>query len=217
MRIDGMRSDAPSVPRGRRIGHPSIRRLRRNWIIMPTFTGDTLPPKLIGRDNDLKALVEMIEAVGDGGKAVIVRGEAGIGKSALLRAVAHQAAAHGFYVLGSTAVQSEVELPFAALHILLLPVVGAVDTLPATSRHALETAFGLVDAAAPSPFLVGLATLQLLGERSESRPLILLVDDAQWLDPPSADVMAFVARRLESDPIALIFAIRDGLDSAGRC
>jgi hypothetical protein len=117
-------------------------------------------------------------------------------------------------VLTTSGVQSESDLPFAGLHLLLRPVLGGVKELPAPQRAALEAAFGMTDAAAPELFLIALATLELLSDTAAKAPLLIIVEDAQWLDRPSADVLTFVARRLGLDPLILIAAVRDGLDSA---
>jgi DNA-binding CsgD family transcriptional regulator len=105
-------------------------------------------------------------------------------------------------------------LPFAGLHQLLHPFLGHLDALPAPHRGALEAAFGLTDAAAPDLFLIALATLDLLGDAAASSPLVLIAEDAQWLDPATADVLAFVARRLSVDPIVLLIAVRDGCEDS---
>ena len=109
---------------------------------------------------------------------------------------------------------SEAQLAFAGLHQLLLPLFGRLDLLPDPQRRALETAFRIADGAAPDLFLIGLATLGLVAERSAETPLLFVVDDAQWLDRPSSEVLAFVARRVESDPAVLLFGIREGLPSS---
>jgi DNA-binding CsgD family transcriptional regulator/Tfp pilus assembly protein PilF len=107
-------------------------------------------------------------------------------------------------------VQSEAHLPFAGLHQLLWPILQGVEALPVRHRAALQTAFGMTDATAPDQFLIALATLELLAETAVRSPLLVVVDDAHWLDPPTAEVLAFVARRLESEPIVLLVAVREG-------
>ena len=106
--------------------------------------------------------------------------------------------------------QSETELTFAGLHQLLRPLFDGLATLPVPQRNALGSAFGLVDAGVPELFLIGLASLNLLSETAAAAPLMLIAEDAQWLDRPTCDVLAFVARRLASDPIVFLAAIRDG-------
>ncbi len=117
-------------------------------------------------------------------------------------------------LLSATGVQSETRLSFAGLHQLLRPVRKRVAELPEVHRDALDAAFGLTHKPAPERFRVAMATLDLLAEVAGERPLLLVVDDAHWLDPPTADVLAFVARRIESDPIVLLAATRDGYPSS---
>ncbi|MFC6085826.1 helix-turn-helix transcriptional regulator [Sphaerisporangium aureirubrum] len=174
---------------------------------------------LFGRESEQRRLSDFVDGVRDGGGAMLVRGEAGIGKSALLLETARAAAARGMRILRTAGVESETHLPFAGLHQALLPVLAGIGELPAPQRDALGAAFGLVDARVPDLFLIALATLNLLGDAAARSPVLLLVEDAHWLDRSSADVFAFVARRLDSEPIALLAAIRDGfhgpLDEAG--
>jgi len=136
----------------------------------------------------------------------VIRGEAGVGKTALLEYLAGQAA--DGRVIGVTAVQSEVELAFAALHQLCAPILDELEGLPAPQRNALRITFGLLDGPVPDRFLVGLAVLSLLAEAAEDRPLVCVVDDAQWLDRASAQVFAFVARRLGMESVGLVFSAR---------
>ncbi|MFE0338667.1 ATP-binding protein [Streptomyces sp. NPDC058955] len=137
---------------------------------------------------------------------LVVRGDAGIGKSALLDYAADAPA----QVLRVTGVESEAGLPFAALHLLLRPVLDRVDALPEQQAAALLGALGLGGANRGDRFLVGLATLSLLVELSVQEPLVCLVDDAQWLDRESADALTFAARRLYGEPVAMLFAARTG-------
>jgi len=168
---------------------------------------------LIGRKSELRALHERIDAVHQSGGAIVLRGEGGIGKSSLLEQVRRHATARGLRTLATAGVESERQLPFAALHHLLLPVLGELDGLPDSQRDAVRVAFGLSDGPPPAPFLLALAALHLLGEVAARTPILVLVDDAQWLDPSSADALAFVARRLEADSAILLLAIRDGFPS----
>lgn len=170
--------------------------------------------ELVGRDDELARLYELMDGIGQRGGALVVRGEAGIGKSALLEAAAAQARERGLTVVSATGIPSEARFAFAGLHQLLLPFVDARDRLPEPQRRALETAIGLGDGAAPDPFLVGLATLGLLTEAEAKRPVLLFVEDAQWLDGPSTEVLGFVARRLELEPVIVLFAVREGIASA---
>ncbi len=164
---------------------------------------------LLGRDQELSAIEELVAS----GGALLIRGDAGVGKSSLLDAAARRAHELGMRVLSATGIQGEAELPFAGLHQALIPVLDGVDTLPVRQRNALQTAFGVAGEATPDLFLVGLATLSLLTDRASETPVVLLADDAQWLDVPTADVLTFVGRRLGSDPFALLAAVRDGLPS----
>jgi DNA-binding CsgD family transcriptional regulator len=135
-----------------------------------------------------------------------MRGEAGIGKTELLRHLLDEAS--GFTLARCVGVESEMELPFAGLHQLCAPMLGRLDSLPEPQRHGLGVAFGLDAGASPDRFLVALAALSLLAETAEERPLLCVVDDAQWLDQASAQVLGFVGRRLLAESIALVFAAR---------
>jgi DNA-binding CsgD family transcriptional regulator/tetratricopeptide (TPR) repeat protein len=148
------------------------------------------------------------------GRGLVVRGEAGVGKTALLDYLVEQAS--GCRVAHVAGVESEMELVYAGLHQLLTPMLGHLDLLPAPQADALGTAFGLSSGSPPDRFLVGLATLSLLTDVAEEHPLVCLVDDAQWLDRASAQVLAFTARRLEAESVGLVFAARvPGDDLAG--
>ncbi|MGW7696471.1 helix-turn-helix transcriptional regulator [Streptomyces asiaticus] len=162
---------------------------------------------LIGRQDEIRRLDGLLQAAREGrGGALVLRGEPGIGKSALLRYL--DEAATGFLVMRASGAEFEMELPFAALHQLLAPVTGRLTALPAPHRKALEIAFGL-DTGTPDPFLVGVASLGLLVETVRERPLLCVVDDAQWLDQASAKALAFLARRVSAESIALVFAARE--------
>jgi DNA-binding CsgD family transcriptional regulator len=153
----------------------------------------------------------LIEAVRVGeSRALVVRGESGVGKTALLDYVVEQAS--GFRVARAVGVQSEMELAFAGLHQLLAPMLDRLERLPAPQRDALRTAFGVSPGAAPDRLFVALAALSLLSDVAEERPLICVVDDAQWFDRASAQVLAFVARRLEAESVGLVFAARGTSD-----
>ncbi|WP_433605925.1 ATP-binding protein [Dactylosporangium sp. CA-139114] len=161
---------------------------------------------LFGRQEATRALGALVEGVRAEGGAVLVRGEAGIGKSAVLAWTAGRAADAGLRVLSTTGVESEAQVAFAGLHQLLAPVLGQVDPLP----DALLAAFGRADVAAVDPSRLALATLDLLGELAAEQPVLLVVEDVHWLDRASADALAFVARRLAFEPIVLVVAARDG-------
>ena len=139
--------------------------------------------------------------------ALVLRGEPGVGKSALLDYAVERAA--DLQVVRTVAVESEKSLGFAAVHQLLLPFLPAVDRLPEPQRRALGVAFGLVSGPPADPFLVGLAVLTLLSDAAEDRPVLCVVDDAQWLDEESADILGFVARRLLADRVGMLFAMRE--------
>ncbi len=164
--------------------------------------------QLLGRSRERDQIDGLLEAAdsGDGG-ILVVHGEAGVGKTALLEYAVETAQA--FRVLRTVGVEGEMELPFAALQQLCSPILELNDRLPGPQRDALAVAFGLSDGQAPSPFLVGLAVLGVMAEAAEERPLLCAVDDAQWLDRASARALAFVARRLLAEKIALLFAARD--------
>ena len=138
---------------------------------------------------------------------LVLRGEAGVGKTALLDYVQEQAS--GFGVARTAGAESEMELAFAGLHQLCTPMLSNLAGLPGPQRDALGTVFGLGTGQAPDRLLVGLAVLGLLSEVAEQQPLACLVDDAQWLDQASAQALAFVARRLLAEPVALVFAVRE--------
>jgi ATP/maltotriose-dependent transcriptional regulator MalT len=168
---------------------------------------------LAGRTAECARLDRLLADVQAGRSAVLVlRGEAGIGKTALLAYAGERT--QGCRVLRAVGVESELELPFAALHQLCAPLLGGLERLPAPQRDALGTAFGLSSGPQPDRFLVGLALLGLLSDAAEQQPLVSLIDDAHWFDRSSAQVLAFVARRLQVESVLLLFAERDpgGLD-----
>jgi DNA-binding CsgD family transcriptional regulator/tetratricopeptide (TPR) repeat protein len=162
---------------------------------------------LLGRQIECAVLDRMISAVRIGeSRTLVVHGAPGVGKSALLDYV--KDAAGELRGLRAVGVESEMELPFATLHQLCVPLLDRLGDLPAPQRTALETVFGIRSGAAPGGFLIGLAVLNLLSEASEVRPLLCLVDDAQWMDRASARVLGFVARRLLAESVALVFGAR---------
>ena len=169
---------------------------------------------LRGRRNEREVLDRRLQRVRAGESSVlVVRGEAGVGKTALLEYVAERAS--GCRIVRVAGVESEMELAFAGLHQLCAPMLDGLDGLPGPQRDALRVAFGLQDGAAPNSFLVALAVLSLLAEAAEVEPLVCLVDDAQWLDRASAQALAFVARRLLAERIAMVFAVREPNDVDG--
>ncbi len=167
---------------------------------------------LVGRRVEHEAAGELLTRARDGRSAVlVVRGEAGIGKTTLLQHVREVAGAapSAFRVGTAAGCEAEAEFAFAGLHQLCAPLLHRAAALPAPQQTALGVAFGLTGGAAPDRFLVGLAVLSLLAEVAEDAPLLCLVDDAQWLDRASAQVLAFVARRLAAERVALVLALRD--------
>ena len=169
---------------------------------------------LVGRVRESAVIAGTLDSLPSRGWALVVRGEPGIGKSALLVQASALAVDRGMLVMSITGIQAETNLPFAGLHRLLRPVLGLIDRLPAVQRDALMAAFGMVDATAPDPFVIALASLELLSDAASESPVALIVEDAQWLDPPTGDVLAFVGRRVESDPIILLAAIREGYEES---
>jgi DNA-binding CsgD family transcriptional regulator len=163
---------------------------------------------LYGRDPERARVGELLDGARSLRSAVLViSGEPGVGKSALLEEA--RDLADGMTILSGGGVESETHLPFAALHQIVRPVLHCVESLPQTQADALRGALGLV-AGGSDRFLVSLAALSLLAEAAERQPLLCLVDDAQWLDDASADALVFVARRLDAEGIAMLFAAREG-------
>jgi DNA-binding CsgD family transcriptional regulator len=162
---------------------------------------------LRGRGGEVSVLADLVAAVRAGhSRVLVVRGEPGVGKTALLDELAGQAA--GCRVVRAAGMQSEMELAFAGVHQLLAPMLERVGQLPVPQREALRTAFGLSAGPAPDRFLVALAVLGLLSEVARERPLLCVIDDQQWLDQASAQALGFAARRLAADPVGLVFAAR---------
>jgi DNA-binding CsgD family transcriptional regulator len=167
---------------------------------------------LLGREREREALGRLLNAARDGdGGVLLVHGEPGVGKTALLEWTVEEG--QQLRVLRTVGVEGEMELPFAALQQLCSPILDRSERLPDPQRDSLGVAFGLSAGLTPNPFLVGLAALRLLSEASDERPLLCVVDDAQWLDRASARALAFVARRLLAEKIAFVFAARE-LDDA---
>ena len=170
-------------------------------------------PELLGRDGEQRRLADLLSGalVGHGG-AVVLRGEAGIGKSALLDDLASRAS--GFRVCRTVGVESEMELSYAALQQLCFPLIDHIGQLPPHHRGALETVFELRSGSPPNRFLVGMAVLDLLAVAAQEQPVLWLVDDAQWLDHSSLQSIGFVSRRLQTEPVVTTFAARDDGDDA---
>jgi DNA-binding CsgD family transcriptional regulator len=177
---------------------------------MLTASGQAAPRRLMlrGRDDERGVLDRLLDEARAGQSGVLVlRGEAGVGKTALLEYAIESAS--DLTVVRAVGVESEMELAYAALHQLCAPLLDRLERLPDPQRNALETTFGLCEGPVPDRFLVGLATLSLLSEAAHERPLVCAIDDAQWLDRTSAQVVAFVARRLVAESVVLLPATRN--------
>jgi DNA-binding CsgD family transcriptional regulator len=169
--------------------------------------GDARGP-LLGRRGECEALDRLLASLRTGRSPVLVlRGEAGVGKTALLEYLLHEAS--GCRIVRAAGAESEMELAYAGLQQLCAPMLDRLDALPGPQREALSTAFGLSAGDPPDRFFVGLAVLSLCAEAARDRPLLCVVDDAQWLDRASAQALAFVARRLHAESVALVLAIRE--------
>ena len=170
------------------------------------------PAKVLhGRRSEREALERLLAAVRGGqSRVLVVCGEPGVGKTALLESAIGSAS--GFRILRAVGIESEMELAFAALQQLCAPMLDRLDRLPAPQQNALGVAFGLGVGDAPDRFLVGLAVLSLLSEAAEEQPLVCVVDDAQWLDRASAQALVFVARRLLAESVALVLVTREAGD-----
>ena len=165
------------------------------------------PSGLVDRLAEREVLERLLAGVRTGQSRVLVlRGEPGVGKSALLRHLS--GAAKGCRVARAAGVESEMELPFAGLHALCAPMLDRLEHLPSPQRDALSTAFGITAGPPPDRFLVGLAVLSLLADAAEAQPLVCIVDDAHWLDGASAQTLSFVARRLLAERVGLVFGAR---------
>jgi DNA-binding CsgD family transcriptional regulator len=169
--------------------------------------------RLLGRQTECQVLDRLVSDAAAGHSGVLVlRGEPGIGKSALLAYVAGQA--QGARVVRAVGIESEMELAYNGLHQLCAPVLNHLERLPPPQRTALATVFGLSDGSAPDRFLVGLATLTLFAEVAEEEPLVCIVEDGHWLDQVSAQILAFVARRLLAERVVIVCAVRNGIGDA---
>jgi DNA-binding CsgD family transcriptional regulator len=195
--LDGARADGESLPM---VGEEHCR-----FLLTPQQAGVALV--LTGRRAECDALDRLAAAVRtEGSRALVVCGEPGSGKSALLEYLAGRAP--GCRVIRATGIQSEMELAFAAMHQLCAPVLDHLERVPDPQQDALRTVFGMNAGPAPDRFLVGLAVLSLLSAVAERQPVICLIDDQQWLDQASAQVLAFVARRLGTESVGLVFGTR---------
>jgi predicted ATPase len=164
--------------------------------------------RLLGRRGECEALDQLLARLRTGRSPVLVlRGEAGVGKTALLEYLVDEAT--GCRIVQAAGAEAEMELAYAGLQQLCAPMLDHLDALPLPQREALSTAFGLSAGDPPDRFFVGLAVLSLCAEAAQDRPLLCVVDDAQWLDRASAQALAFVARRLDAESVAVVLAIRE--------
>jgi DNA-binding CsgD family transcriptional regulator len=165
---------------------------------------------VVGREHELAVLTAAVDAAAQAGSALAVCGEPGIGKSVLIEAAARRGRERGHLVLRATGVEAESQLPFAGLHELISPVLGAADALAPALRRALLSAFGIGEGGSPEPFLICLAALNVLTGVAARQPVAVIVDDLQWLDQPSQDAVAFLARRVHDDPVIIVAGVRTG-------
>ena len=175
----------------------------------PDATGE-----LIGRNDEIARLDTLLDRIRARGGTLVLRGEPGIGKSALLDHARGLASSLGARTLATVGVESESELAFAGLHQLLAPIGSRIEGLADPQRQALDAAFGVDDLVEPDPFRVALAAYRLISDAADSSPLLLIADDAQWLDRSSLDVLTFIARRLDNEPVAFVAGLRGGFSTA---
>ncbi|SEH76971.1 regulatory protein, luxR family [Mycolicibacterium rutilum] len=167
---------------------------------------------MIGRDNELEVITAAATALAERGCALVVEGEPGIGKTTLLAAAAGWAKCQGFTVLSCAGVQSQAAVGYAGLHELVHPILNSADALPEHQRAALLAALGLAEAGVPNPLLIGVATLGLVEEAAATRPMLLVIDDAQWLDDSTLHVVTFIGRRIANTPVMMLCAARPRID-----
>ena len=168
--------------------------------------------RLLGRQAEVEALDRLVvDALAGTSRVLILRGEAGVGKTALLGHLTRHAESSSSRIARGAGVESEMELAYSSLHQICVTMLDHLDRLPVPQRTALETVFGLSEGPVPGPFLVGLATLTLVADVAEDQPLVCVLDDAQWLDEASARVLSFVARRLLAERVAIVCSARTGI------
>ena len=172
--------------------------------------GAPVSTQLLGRDLELARIESILEGARSHGEALVVTGEAGIGKSALLDFACKLAEQNGLRVLAAAGVQSETQLSYAGLHQLLQPLLAGLALLPVRLREALLTAFGMTRSEVADRFLTALAALELFANAAHEQPLLVVVEDAHWLDAPTVEALGFIARRIGSEPIILLAAARNG-------
>ena len=164
---------------------------------------------LLGRERECARLAELLDEARHGhSRALVLRGDPGIGKTALLDYAVENA--DGFRVLRAVGIESESKLAFSGLHQLLLPVLGDLEQVPEAAADALSRSLALAAPGEVNPFLAYAAVLQLLAAVAEREPILAVLDDAHWLDPASAEAITFAARRLEAESVAVLFAVREG-------
>jgi DNA-binding CsgD family transcriptional regulator len=171
---------------------------------------------LVGREAEMAQIGRALAEAAEHGGALLINGATGIGKTSLLDHAASEARGRDYRVLAVTGLESEADLPYAGLHQLLQPVLASAGGLPAHQKSALLTALGMRAGTPPEMFLVALATLSLIDEAAEERPVVLVADDVQWLDGPTSSVLAFIARRLESTHILMVIGLREGFETSVR-
>jgi DNA-binding CsgD family transcriptional regulator len=177
--------------------------------LMTIETGSSASTRLVGREAEMQAIDAVLAGLSQHGTALLVRGEAGIGKSALIEYAKHRAGAQGAVILGAVGVESESHLAFAGLHQMLQPMLRSEDLLSSPQREALDAAFGFSAKTEPDRFRVALAAFRLICDAADAAPVVLFADDAHLIDKSSLEVFAFIARRLDSEPVAMLAAIRD--------
>ena len=181
-----------------------------------TSAGQPSQHRLVGRDAELTRLRALVDPAPDKSSVLVVLGEAGMGKTALVAEVAKWAGGAGMRVLSVTGRESESNLAFAGLHQLLRPVAAQIPGLPGRQASALLGALGLApDPVAPDQLMAGLAVLTLLSDLSAASPVLVIVDDAHWLDRGSLDALAFAGHRLDTEPVVLLLGVRPSAPPAG--
>jgi DNA-binding CsgD family transcriptional regulator len=184
--------------------------VRRIWQLALAAEAGASLPQLLGRGAECQALDRLLaDALAGQSQVIVVRGEAGAGKSAMLGYLSGKV--DGWHVARAVGVESEMELAYSGLHQLCAPMLDHLEQLPVPQREALATVFGRSSGPAPDRFLVGLAALSLFAEVAEHQPLVCIVDDAQWLDEASAQILGFVARRLLAERVVVVCAARSGI------
>src|ERR1700744_2640332 len=167
-------------------------------------------PPLLGREEEARRVDELVDALPGRGGTLLIGGEAGIGKSALLRRARDRAESHELGTLSAVGAESEAALAFAGLHQLLVPVLDRIERLPEPQQQAPRAALGEAEEVEPDRFLVAVAAFGLICEAAVPRPLLVVLDDAQWLDPSSLAALTFIAHRLETEQVVMIAALREG-------